>query len=846
MKTSTWRTWLERLSHTFPGGTQRRRRTPHGRGKRPQLERLEDRALPSVTIAPTNNSGNGYAALSIDQAPDANAQYWVPPDTNGAAGPTNFIETVNSSVAIYSPKATGATKVEDNFIHFWGTVGGLPTADSGAFYSDCAVVYDDNIPGGTPATGRFIVTDTNVDTSTGKSVFDIAVSKSASPATLTAADWNFYQINTAEAGGLWSDYPGNLGYNQDALVVTFNMFSPTVFSGHAQVNALSISNMVNGVPNRSLTHTQTDVTGMSLRPATEHTAAAGAPEWLVSETGDGSHINVYQMTKLLTTPSISAPTQLAVTAYSGVVAPLQPNGTAITTNIDSRIQKAALSGNTLVAAHAISVSSTQDDIQWYKIDVSGATPVLSDQGRVGAGANTYLVYPAIDINSSGTIGMSYSRSGTDSSTDFMSAYITGRTSSDAAGTMETPVLVPAGTGTINDTLDGREGDLSGINLDPSDGSFWGTAEYATPSTVFAQGSWGTAVANFTVGPTSTATADLSVTNTGPPTATEGANNLTYTMGVTNGGPDSATGTVLTDTLGANLKFISATTSQGTFTQSGSTVTFNLGTLANGGTATVTVTAQATEDGSLSNSASVTSNASDPTPGDNTKSATTTVSEPAINPAVTTITTSARKFSGTVATFTHANGVEPASAFSATINWGDGKTSPGTITESGTTYTVTGSHSYKKPGTHTITTTVKETGNAPNFNSPAAATTGSGDSPLLATSIRPGTNPTTRLLPPVVIHLSGHPGTRPPSDRVVVEPGIRPSLVAGLTNPGVAPAQATFAGEPGLAADVHSGTTAAELHFNFGAQGLGAQVTGEKPRSLAGSRAVTDWGEAQEE
>jgi hypothetical protein len=63
----------------------------------------------------------------------------------------------------------------------------------------------------------------------------------------------------------------------------------------------------------------------------------------------------------------------------------------------------------------------------------------------------------------------------------------------------------------------------------------------------------------------------------------------------------------------------------------------------------------------------------------------------------------------VATFTHAAGVEPASAFAATINWGDGKTSTGTITLSGTTYSVIGSHRYASGGTHTITTTVTEIG-----------------------------------------------------------------------------------------------------------------------------------------
>src|SRR5262249_52947209 len=161
-----------------------------------------------------------------------------------------------------------------------------------------------------------------------------------------------------------------------------------------------------------------------------------------------------------------------------------------------------------------------------------------------------------------------------------------------------------GTGTVNDTLDGREGDLSGINLDPSDGSFWAAAEYATFSSQFGQGSWGTAITNFTVAPEGMA--DLVLTNTGPAAATEGDNNLTYTIVVTSSGPDSAPGTVLTDTLGAKLKFVSATTSQGTFTQSGGTVTFNIGTLANGGTVTATITAQATEDGNLTNSASVAS------------------------------------------------------------------------------------------------------------------------------------------------------------------------------------------------------------------------------------------------
>src|SRR5206468_1202539 len=60
---------------------------------------------------------------------------------------------------------------------------------------------------------------------------------------------------------------------------------------------------------------------------------------------------------------------------------------------------------------------------------------------------------------------------------------------------------------------------------------------------------------------------------------------------------------------------------------------------------------------------------------------------------------------TVATF-KTDGSEPASAFSATINWGDGTTSTGTISgPSGGVFTVTGSHTYANTGQFTISVTI---------------------------------------------------------------------------------------------------------------------------------------------
>ena len=64
---------------------------------------------------------------------------------------------------------------------------------------------------------------------------------------------------------------------------------------------------------------------------------------------------------------------------------------------------------------------------------------------------------------------------------------------------------------------------------------------------------------------------------------------------------------------------------------------------------------------------------------------------------------------TVARFSHANGTEPASAFSATITWGDGASSAGTVTLSNGTFYVLGSHRYTTPGVFTTRVTLGDGG-----------------------------------------------------------------------------------------------------------------------------------------
>jgi uncharacterized repeat protein (TIGR01451 family) len=211
--------------------------------------------------------------------------------------------------------------------------------------------------------------------------------------------------------------------------------------------------------------------------------------------------------------------------------------------------------------------------------------------------------------------------------------------------------------------------------------------------------------NFTGGIVASA-ADLIVTNSGPSNSTEGSN-LTFNLTVTNNGPTSTTNVVLTNTLDPNLKYVSSSKSTGTVTQSGSTVTFSFGNLAVGQTVTASVTAQALDGGNFTDSATATSSLPDANPFNNSASVTVPVTDPPITVSAPLTTTSQTLTNQTVATFTHASGVEPVSAFVATINWGDATTSTGTITKSGSTYSVIASHTYAASGTYTIVTTVVE-------------------------------------------------------------------------------------------------------------------------------------------
>lgn len=126
------------------------------------------------------------------------------------------------------------------------------------------------------------------------------------------------------------------------------------------------------------------------------------------------------------------------------------------------------------------------------------------------------------------------------------------------------------------------------------------------------------------------TTDLSVTKTGTPNPVVAGQKETYTITVTNNGPSTATGVTAQDAWSAatgikgGIAFKSVSTSQGMCTQSGAGISCNLGSLASGASATVTLVLQPRSKGTLSDTATTTGNEYDPNTANNSSTVLTTV------------------------------------------------------------------------------------------------------------------------------------------------------------------------------------------------------------------------------
>jgi uncharacterized repeat protein (TIGR01451 family) len=124
-------------------------------------------------------------------------------------------------------------------------------------------------------------------------------------------------------------------------------------------------------------------------------------------------------------------------------------------------------------------------------------------------------------------------------------------------------------------------------------------------------------------------ADLSVTKTASQSTAAVGELFSYTMHVSNGGPDDALGTSVSDPLPPGVAFVSASSTQGSCS-GGTTVACAFGTLHNGQSATVTINVRASQPGTWTNTATVSTTSND-TAAANNASAMITIIGPKVSP-----------------------------------------------------------------------------------------------------------------------------------------------------------------------------------------------------------------------
>jgi uncharacterized repeat protein (TIGR01451 family) len=178
-----------------------------------------------------------------------------------------------------------------------------------------------------------------------------------------------------------------------------------------------------------------------------------------------------------------------------------------------------------------------------------------------------------------------------------------------------------------------------LNLDPDGTSLW-SADFSTADFVKFDISSGDVLETFNTGTGSSTVfglsvfgeitvgsgkkADLSITKTDSPDPLLVDNLLTYTLNVSNGGPDTAKDVVVTDTLPSGVHYESSSTSVGSCSQSGGTVTCDLGDMQVDDSATITIDVTTKKAGTIENLAEVSSSTADPVDSNNSATADTTV------------------------------------------------------------------------------------------------------------------------------------------------------------------------------------------------------------------------------
>jgi hypothetical protein len=443
---------------------------------------------------------------------------YAPPDTVGAIGSTQYVQIVNSGLAVFD-KATknvvyGPVPTNTPWVGF----GGACEADNDG---DAVVVYD-------KAADRWIISQFAVAS---KPYFQCVAVSQTSDATGAYNRYAFFY------GKVFPDYP-KMGVWPDGYYETFNMFNGNRFIG-SKLCAYDRASMLAGAGATQQCF-QLAVTFGGVLPADLDGSTpppAGAPNYMVNF--DANSLNLWKFHVDWANPAnttLSAPVNIPVAAFTaacngGGCVPQSGTPEMLDSLADRLMFRLAYrnfgSYEALVVNHSVTVggdANPYSGVRWYELRSPGTTPVVFQQSTF-APDTSYRWMGSIAMDGQGNMALGYSVS---SATMFPAIRYTGRQVGDTVNTMQAETSIIEGGGSQTQGLD-RWGDYSAMTIDPVDDcTFWFTSEYLKANGTF---NWSTRIASFKFAGCAIAKQDqtISFTSTPPGAAKVGG---TYAVAAT--------------------------------------------------------------------------------------------------------------------------------------------------------------------------------------------------------------------------------------------------------------------------------------------------------------------------
>ncbi len=422
----------------------------------------------------------------------------APPDTNGSAGATQFVQWVNLAFAVFN-KGTGQL--------LYGPAAGK-TLWQGFGIAACANNNDgDVIAQYDKAAGRWVLGQLSF--TGGPPYYECIAVSTTSDATGTYNRYALQWVNNT-----FPDYP-KIGVWPDAYYFTFNMFLDAAFFMGAQVCALDRSLLLSGgAPTSSSAQCfQLSSSYASLLPSDLDGLVAppsGSPNFLLN-LGSNS-LNLWKFhADFSGSSTLTGPISIPVAAFNiacggGTCIPQSGTNQQLDSLGDRLMYRLAYRNfgdhESLVVNHSVnpgggggrgkkSGGSTTgvSAVRWYELRSPNGTPTVFQQGTFAPDTNSRWM-GSIAMDKVGDIAVGYS---TSSGAMHPAVRFTGRVPTDPLGTLEGENSIFEGLGSQLPNLS-RWGDYSSMSVDPVDDcTLWYTNEYLLANGTF---NWSTRIASF--------------------------------------------------------------------------------------------------------------------------------------------------------------------------------------------------------------------------------------------------------------------------------------------------------------------------------------------------------------